>query len=148
MTHNDLPPMTARTFIDIATLTCRHCARVMEECEAFADAVAATRERRAPRFWIAGRTPDTPSCNRYLTKAALGTPYHGDLKGPARKEPCVGCAARKGSEASRTLHTQRDFQACVRTGHRFDCHHGTRAGKPCSGWARARLAYLEGKSNG
>lgn len=47
---------------------------------------------------------------------------------------CGGCAARKGSEASVSLHTRRDYQAWVRRGVEFRCHE-----KPtlCGGWCRA-----------
>lgn len=50
-------------------------------------------------------------------------------------EVCGGCAARKGSEASVSLHTQRDYQAAVRSQSRFECHE--RKGELCGGWCRA-----------
>lgn len=50
---------------------------------------------------------------------------------------CAGCAATKGTDASKTLHTRRDFEACVRDRRVFQCHE--RPGY-CGGWVRAVLA--------
>lgn len=50
---------------------------------------------------------------------------------------CGGCAARRGSEASVSLHTRRDYAAAVRNRTPFDCHE--RSGEPCGGWCRAVL---------
>jgi hypothetical protein len=52
-------------------------------------------------------------------------------------EVCGGCAARRGSEASVSLHTQRDYQAAVRGQTRFECHQPGRKGELCGGWCRA-----------
>lgn len=50
---------------------------------------------------------------------------------------CGGCAARKGSEASVSLHTRRDYQAAVRNGSMFVCHEDPKHERPCGGWCRA-----------
>jgi hypothetical protein len=50
---------------------------------------------------------------------------------------CDGCAARKGSEASVSLHTQRDFRAAVNDGFLFTCHKPENRGRACGGWAKA-----------
>ena len=50
---------------------------------------------------------------------------------------CNGCAARKGSDASQSLHTQRDFNASVNRGGLFTCHEEGNQGKPCGGWCHA-----------
>ena len=52
---------------------------------------------------------------------------------------CTGCAARKGSEASTSLHTRRDFTAAVRTPALFVCHEDPEQNTPCGGWCRAAL---------
>lgn len=50
---------------------------------------------------------------------------------------CGGCAARKDSEASVSLHTRRDYQNCVRTGAPFVCHEDPELKRLCGGWCRA-----------
>lgn len=50
---------------------------------------------------------------------------------------CDGCAAQKGSEASVSLHTQRDFKAAVNGRQLFTCHKPGSQGKPCGGWCQA-----------
>lgn len=47
---------------------------------------------------------------------------------------CGGCAARKGTEASVSRHTRKDFQAAVKRKTRFLCHETK---KDCGGWCRA-----------
>jgi hypothetical protein len=53
---------------------------------------------------------------------------------------CGGCAARKGSEASVSLHTQRDYQAAVRDCSPFTCHEDPALKRLCGGWCRAIAA--------
>ena len=50
---------------------------------------------------------------------------------------CGGCAARKGSEASVALHTQRDYRAGVRDTSVFTCHEDPENKRVCGGWCRA-----------
>lgn len=57
---------------------------------------------------------------------------------------CSGCAARKGSEASVSLHTRRDYAAAVQQGALFFCHERLPADRQdwrlenlCGGWCRA-----------
>lgn len=50
---------------------------------------------------------------------------------------CSGCAARKGSEASVSLHTRRDYQAAVRSRSKFVCHEDETKQRLCGGWCRA-----------
>lgn len=50
---------------------------------------------------------------------------------------CDGCAAQKGSEASLSLHTRRDFTAAVKSKAMFVCHAEGQKGRPCGGWCRA-----------
>ena len=50
---------------------------------------------------------------------------------------CGGCAARKGSEASVALHTQRDYRAAVRDRSQFACHEDPEGKRLCGGWCRA-----------
>jgi hypothetical protein len=57
---------------------------------------------------------------------------------------CGGCAAQKGSEASVSLHTRRDFAAAVKNRHVFACHEGDNHGKPCGGWCQAVRRQMKG----
>ncbi|WP_457151814.1 hypothetical protein [Mesorhizobium sp. P5_C1] len=57
---------------------------------------------------------------------------------------CGGCAARKDSEASVSLHTRRDYQSAVRTGAPFVCHEDPNKTRLCGGWCRA-IARKGGK---
>lgn len=50
---------------------------------------------------------------------------------------CDGCAARKGTDASKALHTQRDFSQSVKDQGRFTCHKPESKGKSCGGWCSA-----------
>ena len=50
---------------------------------------------------------------------------------------CGGCAATKGTDASKTRHTRLDFEAAVKDRRHFLCHE--RPGY-CGGWVRAVLA--------
>ncbi|MGP9798175.1 hypothetical protein ACT3UJ_12545 [Halomonas sp. 86] len=60
---------------------------------------------------------------------------------------CGGCAARKGSEASKSLHTQRDFHAAVKRQGVFACHEGNNHGKPCGGWCNAVRRQMNGATS-
>lgn len=57
---------------------------------------------------------------------------------------CGGCAARRGSDASKSLHTQRDFNAAVKRQGVFACHEGDNHGKPCGGWCNAVRHQMNG----
>lgn len=59
---------------------------------------------------------------------------------------CGGCAARRGSDASKSLHTQRDFNAAVKRQGVFACHEGVNHGKPCGGWCNAVRRQMGGNS--
>lgn len=61
------------------------------------------------------------------------------MRMPEDKLPpvCGGCAALRGSEASVSLHTQRDFAAAVRSRAPFVCHEDPEHKRLCGGWCRA-----------
>lgn len=50
---------------------------------------------------------------------------------------CGGCAARRGSEASVSLHTRRDYAAAVKNRSPFTCHEDPAKARLCGGWCRA-----------
>lgn len=56
---------------------------------------------------------------------------------------CQGCAAQKGSEASVSLHTRRDFHAAVKAGALFVCHEDSELRRPCGGWCQAVKKKME-----
>lgn len=60
-----------------------------------------------------------------------------DAFSKARPEMCNGCAAQRGSEASVSLHTQRDFAQAVNCSALFLCHEDSKLERPCAGWANA-----------
>jgi hypothetical protein len=59
------------------------------------------------------------------------------MKESALPPVCGGCAARKGSDASVSLHTQRDYRAAVATPAKFVCHEDPNHQQLCGGWCRA-----------
>lgn len=61
------------------------------------------------------------------------------LRTPEARLPpvCGGCAARRGSEASVSLHTRRDYAAAVRNRTPFTCHEDPDKARMCGGWCRA-----------
>lgn len=63
---------------------------------------------------------------------ALGRRKESDLP-----PVCGGCAARKDTEASASLHTRRDYQAAVRNRSPFVCHEDPDKEYLCGGWCRA-----------
>lgn len=77
------------------------------------------------------RPQERPAMVRQQRRAIIRMPE-------ARLPPvCGGCAARKGSEASVSLHTQRDYQAAVRSQAPFACHEDPAKERLCGGWCRA-----------
>ena len=52
------------------------------------------------------------------------------------REPCAGCACRKGSEPNGTHHSLAEFTQCVEDGEPFLCH-AEGANRVCAGWLRA-----------
>jgi hypothetical protein len=50
---------------------------------------------------------------------------------------CGGCAARKGSEASTSMHTLRDYAHAVKNRSPFTCHEDPAKTRLCGGWCRA-----------
>lgn len=82
------------------------------------------------------RTKQPPTLSRPVLKRKLA----------AACSMCEGCAARKGSEASQSLHTQRDFNAAVNNRFLFTCHDSKNNGAPCGGWADAVRRKRFGRS--
>lgn len=78
------------------------------------------------------------TCLSYQPRGRDALPEKDLIAATKRAAPmCSECAARRGSDASVSLHTRRDFKAAVRDGYEFVCHHGDQKGRPCGGWAEA-----------
>ena len=81
------------------------------------------------------------TCLSYQPK--LGKPFDPEkleeiIRRPENLLPrqCRECAATKGSPASKSLHTNRDFSQSVKERSTFLCHKG-KCNKVCGGWIRA-----------
>jgi hypothetical protein len=82
------------------------------------------------------------TCLSYSPKGAAALPRQQLRKMLRQAEDdlppvCDGCAARKGTEASISLHTRRDFQAAVANKTVFACHEDPEHKRLCGGWCRA-----------
>ncbi|TFL16399.1 hypothetical protein [Jannaschia formosa] len=123
-------------------MTCRHCARWLN-----CDLTEAMIEHREGGPWPEGGWVTDPgagvTCLSYQPRATQPQLSRQQLRRLARMNPaslppvCGGCAATKGTDASKSLHTRRDFDASVKDRRQFMCHE--RPGY-CGGWIRAVLA--------
>lgn len=129
---------TAEEWPDTFAMLCGHCAH-MPGC----DVVEGMIELKDGGPWPAGGWVTDPgagvTCLSYAPRAVQPLPrqqMRAMLRTPEHRLPpvCDGCAARKGSEASVSLHTQRDYAGAVKARTPFTCHK-----KPtlCGGWCRA-----------
>lgn len=83
------------------------------------------------------------TCLSYQTKSRHPLSPDDLTETMAKAAPmCDGCAAQKGSEASVSLHTRRDFRKAVNTPFVFYCHAEGQEGKPCGGWCQAVKARI------
>lgn len=96
--------------------------------------------------WPAGGWVTDPgaevTCLSYEPRRARSLPrqqMRAMLRTPEARLPpvCGGCAARKGSEASVSLHTRRDYAAAVANETTFLCHEDESHETLCGGWCRA-----------
>lgn len=119
-------------------MLCGHCTKQLH-----CPITEAMIELKAGGPWPEGGWVTDPgaevTCLSYDPKTAARLPrqqLRHMLRLPEARLPaiCDGCAARKGSEASVSLHTQRDYAAAVKAETPFLCHK-----KPglCGGWCRA-----------
>ena len=146
----DHAPMAREPFLpmpekwnDVTRMLCGHCAH-QEQCPlppAMLDFAYGRRSEWPANAWVtdpgAGCT-----CLSYAPKPVQPIPVQ-QLQAltatPEEQLPhvCGGCAARKGSEASVALHTQRDYRAAVRDRSQFTCHEDPENKRLCGGWCRA-----------
>lgn len=133
---------TAAEWTELYHMLCGHCA-LQTRC----DVTEAMIEMKDGGAWPEGGWVSDPgagvTCLSYVPRP--GKPIsRQQVRHMARQREenlppvCGGCAAQKGSEASVSLHTQRDYQAAVRNRTRFGCHEDPAIEKrPCGGWCRA-----------
>lgn len=122
----------------IYEMLCGHCDRQLN-CAVVDDMI----EMKSGGAWPTGGWVTDPgaevTCLSYAPKPVRRLPrqqLRALRRTPDVRLPptCDGCAAKRGSEASASLHTQRDFQAAVAGRSTFLCHE---TGKLCGGWCRA-----------
>jgi hypothetical protein len=143
-------PPTLADWQECYQITCAHCANHLD-CAV----VEAMIEHTKGGPWPDGGWVTDPgasmSCLSYRPAGSQPQITRQQLRRLARMNPrtlapvCGGCAAKKGSEASQSLHTRRDFEAAVRERRVFLCHE--RNGY-CGGWVRAMLAKAGRKVDG
>jgi len=121
-------------------MLCMHCA-AMPHCQI----LEAMIEMKSGGEWPEGGWATDPgatvTCLSYTPKAGPKVSRQQlramDRMPEAKLPPvCGGCAARKGSEASTSLHALRDFKASVANETLFTCHEHPGAQRPCGGWCR------------
>ena len=119
------------------TMLCFQCAR-FQHCTLIDQMI----ECKDGGEWPTGGWVTDPgagvTCLSYQTRP-LQKISQDEIQAIAATNPttCQGCAARKGTDASKALHTRRDFTTAVRPPGLFVCHEDTEAQRPCGGWCKA-----------
>lgn len=122
---------------EIWVMLCGHCANA-GGCEVVEGMI----EMKEGGEWPQGGWVTDPgagvTCLSYTPKPLRQLTYQQLDEAKAQAVPmCSGCAAQKGSEASVSLHTRRDFKAAVESRALFVCHEESQKGRPCGGWCNA-----------
>lgn len=127
---------------EIYQMLCGHCGNQLH-CDVV-EGMIEMKDGAAP--WPAGGWVNDPgagvSCLSYVPKDAKRLPRQQMRRLLRQCEAdlppvCGGCAARKGTEASASLHTRRDYQGAVRNRTIFLCHEDLDKHRLCGGWCRA-----------
>lgn len=128
---------TSNEWEDAFNMLCYHCSR-FDDCSVIEGMI----EMKCPEEWPSGGWVSDPgsgvTCLSYQPKKRKTLQGEELKKALSEAVPmCDGCAAQKGSDASVSLHTRRDFVVAVKTKALFTCHTEGQEGKPCGGWRRA-----------
>lgn len=132
---------SAEEWRDLYEMLCGFCERQLR-CEI----TEAMIEMKAGGAWPEGGWVTDPgaqvTCLSYAPKPVKPLPrqqLRQMLRTPESRLPpvCDGCAAQRGSEASVSLHTRRDYAAAVRNRTAFICHEDPEKKRLCGGWCRA-----------
>lgn len=122
-------------------MLCEHCALHLR-----CPILEAMIEMKDGAAWPEGGWVSDPgagvTCLSYVPRGSAKMPRQQRRQLARMKESelppvCGGCAARRGTEASVSLHTRRDYQAAVRNGSLFTCHESPDNSQLCGGWCRA-----------
>lgn len=128
---------------EAVTMLCFQCAR-LNHCSLIDQMI----ECKDGGEWPTGGWVTDPgagiTCLGYQTRP-LKQLQPSEIRAIAATNPatCQGCAARKGTDASQSLHTRRDFTAAVRLPGLFVCHEDPEGKRPCGGWCNAVVARME-----
>lgn len=126
----------------IYEMLCGHCAQ-QAVCQLPAAIMAFVRGKGPwpENAWV---TDPGAGCTCLSYRSRPVTPLTPEQRAALSKTPetelphvCGGCAARKGSDASVALHTQRDYRTAVKDRSEFTCHEDPENKRLCGGWCRA-----------
>jgi hypothetical protein len=128
---------TADEWPEVFNMLCGHCAH-FGECQIVEGMI----EMKDGGQWPDGGWTTDPgagvTCLSYQTRPMKRLSRQQLRQAIRQAVPmCSGCAAQKGSEASVSLHTRRDFSTAVKSRALFVCHAEGQKGKPCGGWCQA-----------
>lgn len=129
--------LTGDDWVEAIEMLCYMCADFLD-CDVCEEMIERKNEDQPVANGFATDPGSEITCLSYRPKGCL--PLTDDklkefIAGSKGKDMCGGCAARKGSAASNSLHTQRDFSKSVQSKTLFSCHEGRKG--PCIGWCRA-----------
>jgi len=136
------PPESPEEWRAEFEMLCLHCARFGAGCPI----IEAMIEMRQGGPWPDGGWVTDPGAGvTCLSYEAVNRPrlprqqLRAIKRAPEHQLPpvCGGCAALKGSDASVSLHTRRDFAAAVKNESSFVCHEFPDKEHTCGGWCRA-----------
>jgi len=127
---------------DLYQMLCGYCER-QTDC-AIVDGMIELKSDRGPwpeGGWVTDPGADV-TCLSFIPRARRKMPRQQIrqlLRQHVRDLPpvCAGCAARRGSEASVSLHTRREYQKAVQESAPFGCHEDPNKERLCGGWCRA-----------
>lgn len=132
---------SAAEWRDTYEMLCGHC-----DHQLGCDVIEQMIEIKDGGAWPTGGWVTDPgagvTCLSYVPKGARRLPrqqMRAMLRAREADLPavCGGCAARRGTGASVSLHTQRDYAGAVRDQTPFTCHEDPTKERLCGGWCRA-----------
>jgi|GEM_PF-1667632 len=136
---------TPADWADTYNMLCMHCAH-QTGCDVIEGMIDCKDGSEWPKGgWVTDPGSDV-TCLSYQARQmrTLSPVELAEVFNKARPEMCSGCAARRGSEASVSLHTQRDFAQAVNCSALFLCHEDSKLEQPCAGWRNAVKRKPEG----
>lgn len=128
---------TREEWTEVFIILCGHCIK-QTECQIVEGMIELQQGGEWPEGgWVTDPGAEV-TCLSYEPRRMKTLSNHELIHAIDHAAPmCSDCAAQKGSEASVSLHTQRDFKAAVQQRAMFACHCEGQKGRPCGGWAQA-----------